>query len=86
MESGGALFYLGPLGIGVTVVTTWGIMLVLGLFSALATRRLSDDPGMLHSALEGAVLALEAAIAAVFPQRPRMAGRATGKSPGWQPG
>ena len=67
-----ALFHLGPLGISVTVVTTWGLMLVLGSFSALATRRLRDEPGMLQSALEGAVLAIESAIAAVYPQRPRM--------------
>ena len=72
MESGGTLFYLGPFGISLTVVTTWGIMLALGLFSALATRRLRDEPRMLQSALEGTVLALEAAIAGVFPQRPRM--------------
>ena len=52
MESGGTLFYLGPFGISLTVVTTWGIMLALGLFSALATRRLRDEPRMLQSALE----------------------------------
>jgi F-type H+-transporting ATPase subunit a len=67
-----ALFRIGPLGVSVTVVTTWGIMLALGLFSALATRRLRDPPGALQTALEGAVLAIEGAIAAVYPQRPRM--------------
>jgi F-type H+-transporting ATPase subunit a len=66
------LFRVGPLGISVTVVTTWGIMLALGLFSALATRRLRDEPRTLQTVLEGAVLAIERAIAAVYPQRPRM--------------
>ena len=72
MNDTGTLFHLGPLGISVTVVTTWAIMLVLGAFSALATRRLRDDPGPLQTVLEGVVLAMERAIAAVYPQTPRM--------------
>jgi len=72
MNDTGTLFHLGPLGISVTVVTTWAIMLALGVFSALATRRLRDDPGPLQTVLEGVVLAMERAIAAVYPQTPRM--------------
>jgi F-type H+-transporting ATPase subunit a len=72
MNDTGALFRIGPLGISVTVVTTWAIMFALAAFSALATRRLRDDPGTLQTVLEGVVLAMERAIAAVYPQAPRM--------------
>ncbi|MGB2902413.1 MAG: F0F1 ATP synthase subunit A [Candidatus Dechloromonas phosphoritropha] len=70
METLGIVFNVGPFGITRTVVTTWGIMLVLGLGSWLVTRRLSvDQPGLLQSAVEGAVQAVEAAIAVVLPER-----------------
>ena len=72
MNDSGVLFRLGPLGISVTVVTTWAIMLALAAFSALATRRLREEPGTLQTVLEGVVLAMERAIAAVYPQAPRM--------------
>jgi len=72
MDSSGALFFVGPLGISAAVVTTWGIMLALALFSLLATRALGEQPGMLQTVLEGVVLAIENTIAAVYPQRPRM--------------
>ena len=42
-----ALFHLGPLSLGRTVLTTWGIMAVLALASWLLTRRLRLDPGPL---------------------------------------
>ena len=64
MNDSGVLFRLGPLGISVTVVTTWAIMLALAAFSALATRRLREEPGTLQTVLEGVVLAMERAIAA----------------------
>lgn len=64
------VFSLGPLAVTATVVTTWGLMLLLGLGSLVATRRLSvDSPGMLQTALEGAVQAIESAIEAVLPGR-----------------
>lgn len=70
MESLPALFHLGPLGITATVVTTWGLMLVLALGAWLATRRLSlNRPGLAQTALEGAVQAVDAAIEAVLPGR-----------------
>jgi len=62
--------HLGPLMIAEPVVTSWGIMLVLGLASWLATRRLRvEAPGMIQSALEGIVGAITEAIAFVLPAR-----------------
>jgi len=72
MEPHPIVFQLGPLGISAAVVTTWGIMLVLALASFLATRALGEHPGKLQTVLEGAVMAIENSIAALFPQRPRM--------------
>jgi F-type H+-transporting ATPase subunit a len=72
MGSSGAVFFIGPLGVSGAVVTTWGIMLALSLFSLLATRGLGERPGMLQTVLEGAVMAIENSIAEVYPQRPRM--------------
>lgn len=72
MEAQPIVFHLGPLGISAAVLTTWGIMLVLALASLLATRALGEHPGKLQTMLEGAVMAIENSIAALFPQRPRM--------------
>ena len=68
MEPSAIIFAIGPFGITRTVVTTWGIMLVLGVFSALATRRLSDTPGTVQTVLEGVVSAIEDAVTAVLPR------------------
>jgi len=46
------LFHLGPTTVTRPVVTTWAIMLVLGLGSGLLTRRLQIRPGRLQAALE----------------------------------
>jgi F-type H+-transporting ATPase subunit a len=68
MEAINSLFYIGPFGITRTVLTTWGILLALGLGAWQMTRRLSvDQPGLLQTALEGAVQAVESAIDAVLP-------------------
>lgn len=72
MEPSAIIFAIGPFGITRTVVTTWGIMLVLGVFSALATRRLSDTPGTVQTVLEGVVSAIEDAVTAVLPQGGRL--------------
>lgn len=64
-----ALFYLGSLAISTTVVTTWGIMIVLALVSWLVTRRLSLDPGPLQVAVEGVLQAIHAAVDEVLPRR-----------------
>jgi len=64
-----ALFHLGPLSLGRTVLTTWGIMAVLALASWLFTRRLRLDPGPLQVAVEGVVEAIHAAVGEVLPRR-----------------
>ena len=64
-------FQIGPLEVSNTVVTTWGIMLLIGVFAWLATRRLRDEPGPGQTALEGVVSAIEEAILAVAPEHAR---------------
>lgn len=72
MESTAVLFHVGPFAINSIVLTTWGLMLVLGVFSWLATRHLTPDPGPLQAALEGVVTVIEAAIANVLPDRAQL--------------
>ncbi|HBV21024.1 MAG TPA: F0F1 ATP synthase subunit A, partial [Nitrosomonas sp.] len=69
METPSIVFYVGPFGITSIVVTTWGIMLVLGVLCWLATKNLSLTPGPLQTVLEGVVSAMEASIQAVLPDR-----------------
>jgi F-type H+-transporting ATPase subunit a len=69
MEAAAILFRIGPFAITAIVVTTWGIMLLLGMFCWLATRRLTLDPGSLQTMLEGVVSAIEESISAVLPER-----------------
>jgi F-type H+-transporting ATPase subunit a len=61
------LLRLGPVVITATVVTTWAIMLALSAFAWSVTRRLRIEPGPVQTAVEGAVAAIEAAIADVAP-------------------
>ena len=49
------LFSIGPLEITSTITTTWVIILVLTVFSAIATRNLKDVPGPVQAAAELAV-------------------------------
>lgn len=65
------VFSLGPLAIGVPVLTTWGIMLVTAALAWLATRRLDMLPGPLQTMVEGLVSALEEAVLAVAPEHGR---------------
>ena len=70
MEPASVVFSLGWLRITATVVTTWGILLAFGFCAWLATRRLSvHEPGMVQTALEGLVQAIEDAIEGVLPGR-----------------
>jgi F-type H+-transporting ATPase subunit a len=62
------LFRLGPLQITATVVTTWGLMLLLGGASWLLTRRLGETPGPLQTAVEGSVEAIADSIENLLPQ------------------
>ena len=66
-------FYLtiGPLAISVSVLTTWGIMLVIGVLTWLATRRLQMLPGSRQTMLEGIVSTLEEAVLSVAPDHGR---------------
>ena len=72
METVPVLFQVGPFGITATVVTTWGILLVLGLACWLLTRHLAtENPGLPQTLAEGVVQTIEAAIAAVVPEETR---------------
>ncbi|SFP95599.1 ATP synthase F0 subcomplex A subunit [Nitrosomonas cryotolerans] len=67
MKSAVVVFNVGMFEITSVVVTTWGIMLILGVFCWLATRRLSISPGPLQTMLEGILLAMEESIKTVLP-------------------
>jgi len=61
-------FDLGPIHIGPTVLTTWLLLLLLGICAGSATRKLSvDHPGSAQVLLEGIVGSMEQAIAGVAP-------------------
>lgn len=62
------LFFLGPLPIDETVVTTWALMLLMFLVLSLSTRRLKLAPGRWQVTLEGIVGAIQDAIEAVLPE------------------
>ena len=62
------LFAYKGLEITVTVMTTWGIMAVLGIAAWLLTRRLSLEPGPLQTIAEGTVSTIEDAIRAAAPE------------------
>lgn len=51
-----------------TVLTTWGLMAVLGILAAISTRRLAIEPGRWQTASEGVVLAIQQALEEVTPQ------------------
>jgi F-type H+-transporting ATPase subunit a len=76
METGGigvdTLLQWGPVSITNTVITTWGIMAVTGLFTWLASRQLSLEPGLLQTAIEGIVSSIEDAIRAVAPEQTQL--------------
>lgn len=63
------VFALGPLSITTTVITTWVILLILGLLCWLLTRRLADRPGPMQTAIEALVSTIENAVADVAPQQ-----------------
>ncbi len=61
------VFSIGPVDFTDTVVTTWGVMLVLALVSWAATRRLQQKPGRTQTVLEGIVKSIDDTIRAVAP-------------------
>jgi len=60
--------HLGAFTVTETVLTTWGIMLLLVALCWASTRRLALDPGRWQTVLEGVVTAIDEAIAAVLPE------------------
>ena len=68
MEEPVAIIEWGSLVITDTVITTWVIMILLGLFAGLMSLRLKIEPGPLQAALEGIVQTIENAIAEVAPE------------------
>ena len=67
MEGATIIFTIGPLAINSIVVTTWGIMFVIGITCWLATRNLSLNPGRLQTMLEGIVSTMQDSIDAIIP-------------------
>ena len=66
------VFQLGNLEFTHSVVTTWGLMALLGLAGWLCTRRLQDRAGLMQTLAEAVVASMEDAIAAVAPQHARL--------------
>jgi len=64
-------FNLGPVVIGLSLLTTWGIMLVISLIAWLSTRRLEMLPGAMQTLVEGIMTAIDEAILAVAPEHGR---------------
>jgi F-type H+-transporting ATPase subunit a len=64
-------FMLGPVTIGLSIITTWGIMLVITLIAWLSTRHLDMIPSSLQSTAEGIVAAIDEAIIVVAPEHGR---------------
>lgn len=62
---------IGPLSISNTVVTTWGIMLLIWLLAFILTRNMQAKPGLAQTALEGIVSTIENAVEQVAPQHAR---------------
>ncbi len=62
---------IGPVAVTGTVVTTWGIMLLIAAAAWLSTRRLRQNPGPLQTAIEGIVAAIEKSVLSVAPEHGR---------------
>ena len=70
MEEQSIILQLGPVGLSVSLLTSWGITLLIGFLCFLLSRRLRIEPGPLQTLLEGVVTAQERAIAQVVPAKP----------------
>jgi len=64
-------FNIGPVSIGISLLTTWGIMLALAALAWLSTRHLELMPNSLQTLVEAIVIAIDEAILAVAPQHGR---------------
>jgi F-type H+-transporting ATPase subunit a len=56
------LFHIGPIAVTNTVVTTWGLIAVIGILCWSLTRRFQIEPGRLQTAVEGIVGVIEVAV------------------------
>lgn len=65
------VFSVGAVSVTETVVTTWGVMALLGVMATLMSRRLQRTPGTLQIMAEAVVSIIEQAIANVAPQHTR---------------
>jgi len=61
--------HVGPFEIGESVVTTWAILVLLGLGAMVATRRLALMPGRAQTVVEGIVDVMHGTIARVLPEQ-----------------
>jgi len=65
-------FALGPVVISLSIITTWGIMLVIMVMAWLSTRHLNMlRPGTMQTIVEGIVATIDEAITAVAPEHGR---------------
>jgi F-type H+-transporting ATPase subunit a len=64
-------FALGPVVIDQSVITTWGIMLVLTVLAWLSTRKLKMFPSSIQTIVESIVAAIDDAVVAVAPEHGR---------------
>ncbi|MCX7098428.1 MAG: F0F1 ATP synthase subunit A [Methylococcales bacterium] len=62
---------LGPFHIGLSLLTTWGIMLLITVVAWLSTRHLERLPSTLQTTAESIVATIDGAIAAVAPEHGR---------------
>jgi len=65
-------FTIGPLEVTNTVITTWGLMAILGVFFWLVTQRMSQTPGKLQTVLESIVIFIEDAVNEVAPVQAKL--------------
>ncbi|UOA07073.1 F0F1 ATP synthase subunit A [Methylobacter sp. S3L5C] len=64
-------FVLGPVVIGASIITTWGIMGVITVIAWFSTRHLEMLPNSLQTMVEGIVATIDDAIIAVAPEHGR---------------
>lgn len=64
-------FAIGPVVIGESIITTWGIMAVITVIAWFSTRHLEMLPNSLQTMVEGIVATIDDAIIAVAPEHGR---------------
>ena len=69
MDDNAVVFHLGALNLSEVVLSTWAIMLILGLACWSVTRRLRPAPGAAQTLLEGVVGVMEDAVRAMLPDQ-----------------